>query len=136
MPREGESTASGNTFPRSQISCAAPTLPPTGSVPVSFGSEISRLQGSETFSFSQNGTWHTAPVSLFPASFCQPMPSAFPLLKSHVLHTYYSRPQIMTVMPTRRPAAGERATGFGEITTRFTRSPTDKTYGSNCSSLA
>lgn len=91
MPSEGESAASG-TNPRSQISCSVPTPAPTHPAPVSFGSEISRLQGTETFSFSQNGIWHTAPVSLFPASLCQPMPSDFLLLKSHVLRMYYRSP--------------------------------------------
>ena len=124
------------TFPHSRSSCSPPTPPPTHPVPVSSGSQISRLQGRGIFSVSQNGIWHTAPVSLSAASFCHPMSSAFLLLKSHVLHMDYSAPQIMTVMPTRRPAPGEGATGFCELTTRFTRVPTARGCGSNSSPLA
>lgn len=45
-------------------------------------------------------------------------------------------PQIMTVIPTTRPASGEGVAGFSELTTGFTGLPTVKGCGSSSSPLA
>ena len=95
-----QDTASRNTFSHS---FPAQHLPPfLQSWSVSFGSESSRLLGSEVFSFSVNGTWHTAPWIILPA---KDISSSYWRAMCHMCPTEVLK--LTTAMPMRRPRVRE-----------------------------